>query len=56
VEKKRKKHRCNFQIVYQCMHCGKVITSFKVDHSRRGTLNSDYVNESLAERNGEIGF
>ena len=56
MEKKRKKHRCNYQIVYQCMFCGKVISGFKVDHSQRHTLDSDYQNEDLAERKGEMTF
>ena len=61
MEKKRKKHRCNFHIrikdlKYECMFCGKVISGFKVDHSQRHTLDSDYQNEDLAERKGEMTF
>ena len=56
MEKKRKKHRCNFRIAYQCMECGKIIGGFKEYQPKVGSLATDYQNENLAERKGEMTF
>lgn len=61
MEKKIKKHRCNYKIrlkdlKYQCMTCGKVISGFKEYRTKTGSLDSDYQNEDLAERKGEMTF
>jgi len=38
------------------MTCGKVISGFKEYRTKTGSLDSDYQNEDLAERKGEMTF
>lgn len=49
---KSKKHRCNFQIAWKCIVCGKVVDDYRDYRSHRGSLAGDYKEEELLEKKG----